>query len=169
MPMAREQMLEYITAYESGANVLLEFDAGIDTDADGRVGHTTSVLKVRNPLDVLGTGPKFPGDGVALAIGERPVHTQLEERLRMKGYEVLSWSEAGWVHFFAKEPVRTPDDLRRLRLWIATGDPLLFRGAGAGAGSGLQAAGGPALSRPSSSRLRPHPPPSSEPGCARPA
>jgi TRAP-type C4-dicarboxylate transport system substrate-binding protein len=49
---------------------------------------------------------------------------ELEASFRRKGYEVLNWSEAGWVHFFAKEPVRTPDDLRRLRLWIATGDPL---------------------------------------------
>jgi TRAP-type C4-dicarboxylate transport system substrate-binding protein len=47
----------------------------------------------------------------------------LEAGFRHKGYEVLSWSEAGWVHFFGKEPVRTPEDLRRLRLWIAAGDP----------------------------------------------
>lgn len=47
----------------------------------------------------------------------------LEARFRTRGYEVLSWSEAGWVHFFGKEPVRTPEDLRRLRLWVATGDP----------------------------------------------
>jgi TRAP-type C4-dicarboxylate transport system substrate-binding protein len=51
------------------------------------------------------------------------VAPQLESKLREKGYEVLSWSEAGWVHFFAKQPVRTLDDLRQLRLWVAAGDP----------------------------------------------
>lgn len=47
----------------------------------------------------------------------------LEQSFERKGYRVLSWAEAGWVHFFAKSPVRTPDDLRELRLWIGTGAP----------------------------------------------
>ena len=36
---------------------------------------------------------------------------------------MLNWAEAGWVYFFAKQPVRMPDDLRKLRLWIAAGYP----------------------------------------------
>jgi TRAP-type C4-dicarboxylate transport system substrate-binding protein len=48
---------------------------------------------------------------------------RLEARLKKRNFKVLSWAEAGWVHFFAREPVRTPAELRRLRLWIAAGDP----------------------------------------------
>jgi TRAP-type C4-dicarboxylate transport system substrate-binding protein len=48
---------------------------------------------------------------------------ELEQSFERKGYKILSWAEAGWVHFFAKSPVRTPDDLRQLRLWIAAGAP----------------------------------------------
>jgi TRAP-type C4-dicarboxylate transport system substrate-binding protein len=48
---------------------------------------------------------------------------QLESRFERRGYKILSWAEAGWVHFFARSPVRTPDDLRALRLWIGAGDP----------------------------------------------
>ena len=36
---------------------------------------------------------------------------------------MLGWADAGWIYFFAKTPVRTPDDLRQLRLWIAAGAP----------------------------------------------
>jgi TRAP-type C4-dicarboxylate transport system substrate-binding protein len=31
---------------------------------------------------------------------------------------VLTWAEVGWVHFFTKEPVATPDDLKRQKLFI---------------------------------------------------
>jgi TRAP-type C4-dicarboxylate transport system substrate-binding protein len=49
------------------------------------------------------------------------ISTELEQSFEREGYKVLNWAEAGWVHFFAKTPVRVPDDLRQLRLWIGTG------------------------------------------------
>jgi TRAP-type transport system periplasmic protein len=47
---------------------------------------------------------------------------RLEKMLREKGYVVLNWGDAGWVHFFTKAPASKPDDLRRLRLFINVGD-----------------------------------------------
>jgi TRAP-type C4-dicarboxylate transport system substrate-binding protein len=47
---------------------------------------------------------------------------QLEKIYADKGFVVLSWAEAGWVHFFTKSPVRTPDDLRALKLFAWAGD-----------------------------------------------
>lgn len=41
-----------------------------------------------------------------------------EKQLEEKGFKVLNWSNAGWVHFFAKEPVASADDLRRQRLFF---------------------------------------------------
>ena len=35
------------------------------------------------------------------------VSTELEQSLEAGGYKALSWSEAGWVHFFTKSPVTT--------------------------------------------------------------
>jgi len=51
----------------------------------------------------------------------------VEARLDEKGYKVLTWTEGGWVNFFAKEAVRTPQDLKKLRLWISSGDPTTER------------------------------------------
>jgi TRAP-type C4-dicarboxylate transport system substrate-binding protein len=48
---------------------------------------------------------------------------ELEKRLEARGFKVLNWTDAGWVYFFTKSPVRTPDDLRRLRLWTSSGAP----------------------------------------------
>ncbi len=47
-----------------------------------------------------------------------------EKSLRAKGFELLSWSSAGWVRFFAKEPVVTPDDMRRRKLFFWGSDAL---------------------------------------------
>ena len=50
-----------------------------------------------------------------------------------KGFVVLAWADAGWVHFFAKSPVRTPDDLKGQKLFNWAGDPQsveMWRAAG---------------------------------------
>jgi TRAP-type C4-dicarboxylate transport system substrate-binding protein len=48
---------------------------------------------------------------------------RLEASLEEKGFVVLNWADGGWVHFFAQEPVATPDDLRALKLFTWAGDP----------------------------------------------
>lgn len=51
------------------------------------------------------------------------IHGDLEKQLTTRKVKILNWAEAGWVYFFAKQPVKTPDDLRKLRLWTAAGHP----------------------------------------------
>jgi TRAP-type C4-dicarboxylate transport system substrate-binding protein len=46
----------------------------------------------------------------------------LERRMAAKGFIILGWSEGGWVHFFTKSPVRTPDDMRKLKMFVWAGD-----------------------------------------------
>ena len=41
-----------------------------------------------------------------------------EEQLEERGFVALMWSPIGWVKFFARQPLRTLDDLRRQTLWI---------------------------------------------------
>jgi len=50
----------------------------------------------------------------------------LERRIEGRGYLVLNWGDAGWVHFFSKAPMRTPDDLRKMKLfsWAGSNDEL---------------------------------------------
>lgn len=51
------------------------------------------------------------------------VAPEIERQFAERGFTVLNWADGGWVYFFSKQPVRTPDDLRALRLWIAAGSP----------------------------------------------
>jgi TRAP-type C4-dicarboxylate transport system substrate-binding protein len=43
---------------------------------------------------------------------------EFEARLAKKGFKVLNWSCTGWVYFFTKEPVTTPDDMKRQKLFF---------------------------------------------------
>ncbi|MFZ2445209.1 MAG: TRAP transporter substrate-binding protein DctP [Syntrophobacteraceae bacterium] len=47
---------------------------------------------------------------------------QLERQFETKGFIVLGWTEGGWARFFTKYPVRTPDDMKKLKMFIWAGD-----------------------------------------------
>lgn len=43
---------------------------------------------------------------------------EFEARLAEKGFKVLNWSCTGWVYFFTKEPARTPEDMKKRKLFF---------------------------------------------------
>ena len=47
----------------------------------------------------------------------------LVDQMEAKGFVVLSWAHAGWVHFFAKEPIHTIDDVRNTKIFSWAGNP----------------------------------------------
>jgi TRAP-type transport system periplasmic protein len=53
----------------------------------------------------------------------RKLRPTLDTGLREKGLVVLFWADAGWVRFFSREPLRHPDDLRRMKVFAWAGDP----------------------------------------------
>jgi TRAP-type transport system periplasmic protein len=63
----------------------------------------------------------------------RKLQPLLEQKLLKKGFVVLFWSDAGWVRFFSKQPVTTPEDLKKLKLFAWAGNPdtlSLYKSAG---------------------------------------
>ena len=50
----------------------------------------------------------------------------LEANMEAKGFVVLNWADAGWVHFFAKKPVASPEDLKKLALFQWADDPRML-------------------------------------------
>jgi|WetSurMetagenome_2_1015567.scaffolds.fasta_scaffold08903_5 TRAP-type transport system periplasmic protein len=47
---------------------------------------------------------------------------RIEKNLEAKGFLILNWMDGGWLHFFTKKPVSTPDDLKKLVLFQWQGD-----------------------------------------------
>jgi TRAP-type C4-dicarboxylate transport system substrate-binding protein len=64
----------------------------------------------------------YSGDDEAFAVLDR-LRPRLESVFQARGFVVLNWADAGWIHFFARTPVATPDDLRALKLFTWAGDP----------------------------------------------
>jgi TRAP-type C4-dicarboxylate transport system substrate-binding protein len=46
----------------------------------------------------------------------------LEKRMEKAGFVVLFWSDAGWVRYFSKQPMLTPEDLKKFKLFTWAGD-----------------------------------------------
>jgi TRAP-type C4-dicarboxylate transport system substrate-binding protein len=46
-----------------------------------------------------------------------------DAELQKRGFKPVMWSPGGWVYFFSRAPILTPDDLRRQKLWVWSGDP----------------------------------------------
>lgn len=54
-------------------------------------------------------------------VGEklRPI---VEQRFAAKGFHLLGWADAGWVRFFSKEPAVTPNDFKKLKMFVLSSD-----------------------------------------------
>ena len=51
------------------------------------------------------------------------VEPELRRRFEEKEFVVLAWADVGWAYWFTRTPVRTPDDLRKQRIFTWAGDP----------------------------------------------
>src|SRR5580700_3096443 len=55
------------------------------------------------------------------------ISARLEKGLAQRGFIVLNWGDAGWIHFFTKQPASRPDDIRRMKLCVLQGDTATFQ------------------------------------------
>jgi TRAP-type transport system periplasmic protein len=51
----------------------------------------------------------------------------LSEGIKKAGFQVVSWTQAGWIHFFSKKKIEYPDDLRKLKIAGSDIDPAMFQ------------------------------------------
>lgn len=47
---------------------------------------------------------------------------ELERRLEQKGFIVLFWADAGWVHIFSRKPALRPDDFKKTKVFVGASD-----------------------------------------------
>jgi TRAP-type transport system periplasmic protein len=58
----------------------------------------------------------------------RAMNDYFVERFEKKGYVLLGWVPAGWIHFLSQKPITTVADLRASKPWLWEGDPLVEKG-----------------------------------------
>ncbi len=50
-----------------------------------------------------------------------------EKKCEENGYKVLLWNRMGWIYFFSRNTVKSPDDLKKQKLYIWQGDDDLIQ------------------------------------------
>lgn len=48
---------------------------------------------------------------------------KIEAEIGAGGFVVLNWGDAGWVHFFSKTPAAGPEDFKKFKMFVWSGDP----------------------------------------------
>lgn len=49
---------------------------------------------------------------------------ELNQAFEDGGFVNLGWAEVGWTYVFSNTPVRTPEELRKVKMWMWEGDPV---------------------------------------------
>jgi TRAP-type C4-dicarboxylate transport system substrate-binding protein len=70
--------------------------------------------------------PMMLGSNQELDYVRDRISERLEKGLAQRGFIVLNWGDAGWVHFFTKQPASHPDEIRKMKLCVLQGDNSTF-------------------------------------------
>jgi TRAP-type C4-dicarboxylate transport system substrate-binding protein len=77
---------------------------------------TSFGLKVIDPAVMTLSAPFLIRNERELSAVMRELQPELEARLNKGNHFMLAWSKAGFVNIFSKDPVVTPDDLRKQKI-----------------------------------------------------
>jgi TRAP-type transport system periplasmic protein len=82
------------------------------------VGITSSKLRSVVPDLEAAAFPLLVRDDAELDYVLQKIRPVLEQQIESNGFKVLTWASAGWVRFFSKEPVISPEDLKKRKLFF---------------------------------------------------
>jgi TRAP-type C4-dicarboxylate transport system substrate-binding protein len=119
----------------SGGSITVRIYAGgvagdeVDMVRKIRIGTLNAALITVSGLQGIFNGVKtlsYPllvrdDDELAYVLGKMKPFFDTE--LQKRGFKPIMWSPGGWVYFFSRYPVVTPDDVRKQKLWVWSGDP----------------------------------------------
>ncbi len=79
------------------------------------------LVKIAPEFQALQMPMMFRSDAELNHVRDR-LGPRLEAILEEKGFKLLTWGDAGWVHYFTQSPVVHPDDLKPLKIFTWAGD-----------------------------------------------
>jgi TRAP-type C4-dicarboxylate transport system substrate-binding protein len=116
-----------------GAKLIIYPDGTMGTEADMvrrmRIGQIQAAL-----LTVTGLSEIDPSVGVLQKMPmvyrsldeavyiRGQMQSRIEKKLADKGFVVLNWGDAGWVRFFTTVPASTPEDFKKLKIFVTADD-----------------------------------------------
>lgn len=84
---------------------------------------TTGLAEIEPGVAGLQCMPKVFRNLEEVDFIEQKMEPMLDKRLEAKGFIVLFWSDTGFVRYFSKQPVVSPDDLRKTKLFVTASRP----------------------------------------------
>ncbi len=90
----------------------------------GAVFTNRGLTKIYSEFYVLNIPFNFNSEKEFLYVTKK-MNPFFENRIEKKGYKVIIWSMAGWIHFFSKKKIEYPKDLKKHKLSFTTGEPEL--------------------------------------------
>jgi TRAP-type C4-dicarboxylate transport system substrate-binding protein len=94
-----------------------------------RIGQLQAAAITVSGLNAIWSGvkalsfPLFLRNDAELADVLGAMRPYFDQKIQDNGFKVVMYSPGGWVYFFSRAPIVTPDDLRRQKLWVWAGDP----------------------------------------------
>ncbi|NPV83941.1 MAG: TRAP transporter substrate-binding protein DctP [Candidatus Aminicenantes bacterium] len=88
----------------------------------GAVLTNMGMMKVERSVLVLNLPFLFNSDEEFNFVFQR-LRPIFETRIEESGFKVIHWTQSGWVYFFSKGPVLSPDDLKKYKISITKDDP----------------------------------------------
>lgn len=55
------------------------------------------------------------------------VEAEIRRRIEANGFILLAWADVGWIRFFSTEPMRTPEELKKMKIFTWAGDEVALR------------------------------------------
>jgi len=133
-------------------NVMHEFDQAVRTESSGALGFKiysggvqgdeiqvlrkvklgqlqgagitgVGITSIAPEARILDSPFLFKSYGEVDYIAEK-YRNELNAAFETGGYINLGWAEVGWTYLFTNAPVRTPSDLKSVKMWMWEGDPV---------------------------------------------
>jgi len=115
-------------AQNDGSTITIYTDGSQGSETDMvkrmRIGQLNAALitvvglyEIESSVSALQTMPLMFRSWEELDYVRERIRPAMEKKFLDKGYVVLLWGDAGWVRFFSREPVRRPDDFKKLKMF----------------------------------------------------
>src|SRR5258706_5544164 len=79
--------------------------------------------KISRPLRILDSPFLFKSSDEADAI-HKEFDPEFNKAFEENGFVNLGWAEVGFIYVFTNTPVRAPEDLKNVKMWMWEGDPI---------------------------------------------
>ncbi len=82
----------------------------------------SGLAEIERDLNALQAMPLVYRSLAELEYVREQLKQEFEAKLLAKGFVVVFWGDAGWLHYFSRNEARLPDDFKKMKVYTGAGD-----------------------------------------------